>query len=224
MLEPSKADPTGDRTAVLVIGPPVIVASGIECLLDATVDELDVIDGGQTPEDALEKLSGAEISIILYYASSPISRGSELIDVLRDHGIDAEIAVVVEPTDGAIARACLTAGARACVATTSPTEDLLLAIRACRDRTMYVAGELDRDLSSDPVFALLTPRERDVLRLIGSGETSLEIASHLGIAYKTVDTHRQSLSRKLRSRGVADLVKHAIRAGLTDLTVRPRAR
>jgi DNA-binding NarL/FixJ family response regulator len=206
-----------NRNSVVVVGPDLLVAAGIECLLDTAIESFDAIRGGRTPEDAAEAMARTETSIVLAYVSSPATGGSDLIPFLRDRGLHPELAAVVEPTDISLARACLVAGARACIATTSPTEALGHAIRACRDRSIYIAAEID-DKITDPVFTILTPRERDVLRGIAEGATSMAIATHLGIAYKTVDTHRQSIARKLASRGIADLVKHAIRAGLTDLS------
>ena len=62
----------------------------------------------------------------------------------------------------------------------------------------------------------LSPREREVLTLIAQGSTTKEIASHLGVSFGTVDTHRTNLMRKLKIRNVAGLVVYAFRAGLID--------
>jgi DNA-binding NarL/FixJ family response regulator len=63
----------------------------------------------------------------------------------------------------------------------------------------------------------LTPRLRDVLRLVGQGHTTKEIAALLGISVKTVEMHRTQLMKTLKIRGLADLVRFAIRAGLVEL-------
>lgn len=70
---------------------------------------------------------------------------------------------------------------------------------------------------NDPVKGKLTPREREILARLADGQTSKEIAHELGISSKTVDTHRRNVQRKLGASGLADLVKHAIRSGLTTL-------
>jgi DNA-binding CsgD family transcriptional regulator len=61
---------------------------------------------------------------------------------------------------------------------------------------------------------LLSPRERDVLRGVASGATSKEIAQRLGISPRTVETHRESLMRKLEIKSVAGLTRFAIELGL----------
>lgn len=57
----------------------------------------------------------------------------------------------------------------------------------------------------------VTPRERDVVRLIAEGRTSKEIGGILGISVKTVETHRSNLMRKLRLHSVSETVLYAIR-------------
>ncbi len=64
----------------------------------------------------------------------------------------------------------------------------------------------------------LTPRQREVLQLIGEGHSTKTIAAKLGVAIKTVEMHRTKLAKTLKIRGVADLVRFAIRMGLTELS------
>jgi len=63
------------------------------------------------------------------------------------------------------------------------------------------------------VFAL-TERERQVLVLIADGKSTKEAATHLGISYKTADSHRSRILEKLGVHETASMVRHAIRAGL----------
>jgi DNA-binding NarL/FixJ family response regulator len=64
---------------------------------------------------------------------------------------------------------------------------------------------------AQPIFDLLTRREREVLRLIGQGATSKEVAKRLGISPKTAQVHRDNLKHKLNLRTTADLVRYAIK-------------
>jgi DNA-binding NarL/FixJ family response regulator len=61
---------------------------------------------------------------------------------------------------------------------------------------------------------LLTGRERDVLLGVARGLTNKEIAAELGISHRTVESHRESLMRKLQIRTVAELTRFAIGAGI----------
>ncbi len=76
-----------------------------------------------------------------------------------------------------------------------------------------VRGELEREQRAGDLGSL-TAREREVLRGIARGSTNKEIAAELGISHRTVETHRESLMRKLRIRTVAGLTKFALEMGL----------
>ncbi len=60
----------------------------------------------------------------------------------------------------------------------------------------------------------LSPREREVLRLIALGYTNPEIAARLVVSVRTIETHRAHLARKLRADTRAELVRHALNHGL----------
>ncbi len=66
-------------------------------------------------------------------------------------------------------------------------------------------------------FSVLTAREREVLQLLAEGNSTKQIANSLHVSMKTVETHRQQIMNKLNVQSVADLVKYAIREGLTSL-------
>jgi two-component system response regulator NreC len=74
-------------------------------------------------------------------------------------------------------------------------------------------GELVRE-QQDGLVEVLTGREREVLTLIAKGRTNKEIGAELGISPRTVESHRESVVRKLRIRTVAGLTRFAIEAGL----------
>ncbi|HEU4684206.1 MAG TPA: response regulator transcription factor [Nitrospira sp.] len=68
--------------------------------------------------------------------------------------------------------------------------------------------DVDTDLD------LLTPRQRDILRLVSAGHTNREIASVLQISVRTVEVHRFNLMRRLNVRNVAQLLRRALQLGL----------
>jgi DNA-binding NarL/FixJ family response regulator len=85
-----------------------------------------------------------------------------------------------------------------------------------REVVEHCLREADAGGAASP-FALLSPREREVLQLLAEGKNVKEIAGELGLSAKTVETHRAHIMRKLGLRSVADLTRYAIREGLTPL-------
>ena len=69
-----------------------------------------------------------------------------------------------------------------------------------------------------PDPGLLTPRHRDILRLVSIGHTNREIADVLEISVRTVEVHRFNLMRRLNVRNVAQLLRRALQLGLLAKT------
>ena len=69
-------------------------------------------------------------------------------------------------------------------------------------------------------FDLLTPREREILTLVASGQSNKQIAAHLGLSEITVKFHRSHVMRKMQARSVIDLVHITDRLGLSTSETR----
>jgi DNA-binding NarL/FixJ family response regulator len=117
------------------------------------------------------------------------------------------------------------AGAHGYLLKDGAAQELANAIRAVQDGEAYfspavaarlsaaVRGDIEREQRRTNLD-LLTGREREVLAGIAKGLTNKEIAAELGISHRTVETHRESLMRKLGIRTVAGLTKFSLEAGL----------
>ena len=80
------------------------------------------------------------------------------------------------------------------------------------------------ELAPAPTWPGLTPREAQTAELLALGATNTEIAEHLQISIKTVDTHRGHLLKKLGLRNNASLARFALRSGLVPADVSPYER
>ncbi len=117
----------------------------------------------------------------------------------------------------------LGAGAAGYVVKAAASEELLKAIRAVTADKTYVCSELAIDgidtlrqgrRSSGRSYGGLGRREIEILKLLGEGRSSPQIATQLHIASSTVDVHRRNIMRKLNLHSVAELTKWAVRHGL----------
>ena len=120
----------------------------------------------------------------------------------------------------------LKAGAAGYVTKTAALTDLPRAIRAVAGGQNYLSPEITAAVVSDiappgssatPPVSALSPREREVLRLVADGVRTTEIARRLGITDATVEVHRRNVMHKLELRTVAQLTKYAVREGLSSL-------
>ena len=107
-------------------------------------------------------------------------------------------------------------GADGFVEKTNTWDEFLLAVDRVSGGQRYFCsnGALPRRNEAN-TNARLTPREREVLKLIAGGMTTKEIAARLFISIPTVETHRANLMTKTGGRNVADLVRFAMDAGLS---------
>jgi len=120
-------------------------------------------------------------------------------------------------------RQALDCGATGYLTMTVSAAEMELAIKTVANGETHVSSGAARPLDSvrcRPVngpFARLTPRQREVLRLIAEGNSTKEIALVLNISVKTVETHRMLLTDRLDIHSTAGLVRYAIKSGLLRL-------
>ncbi len=125
-----------------------------------------------------------------------------------------------------VMEALTTAGVTGYLLKSDAPEELISAVRAVNAGKRYLSPSITPLLLlhiSDPrrsrtMGAALTPREREVLRLVGQGAMSKEIAARLNISPKTAQVHRENLKQKLNLRTTADLVRYAIQQKIVKLT------
>jgi two-component system response regulator NreC len=112
------------------------------------------------------------------------------------------------------------AGAAGYVVKTDAAAELLSAVRAVHSGRQYLSPTIApivlarlRNGSSPKAARAATPtrREREVLKLIGEGATTKEVANRLGISVKTAQVHRDNLKQKLELRSTAAIVRYAIK-------------
>jgi DNA-binding NarL/FixJ family response regulator len=103
--------------------------------------------------------------------------------------------------------------------------ELEQAIQTVISGEIYISPEMSKKTVIDvgtgttkrELLDTLSPRQREVLRLIAEGRTTKQIAAEFGISVKTVETHRAQLMERLNIRDVAGLVRYAILVGLIDV-------
>ena len=114
-------------------------------------------------------------------------------------------------------RRAFDAGADGYLLKSAADEDLVRAVRAVASGERYVHPALGAALAApaaDGPLDDLTPREREVLRLLALGHTNQEIAERLIVSVRTVESHRAHVMTKLRVTTRAGLVRAALEAGL----------
>jgi two-component system response regulator NreC len=122
-------------------------------------------------------------------------------------------------------RGMLQAGASGYLLKHCASQELVQAIRAVQNHQTYLSPGITELVVEDfksatgdtSAFSVLSPREREILQLYAEGKISREIAETLHISLKTVEAYRRQIMDKMDFKSFADLIKYAIREGLTTL-------
>ena len=207
---------------VLVADDHMIVRTGIRHVLESETDFVVIGEAGSGSE-AISLATELRPDVVVLDISMPDQSGLEVAARLRGGSAAPRILILSMHNNAEYVLESVRAGAHGYLLKDTAAAELRTAIRAvCRGESYFsppvatrlsaaVRGEYD---STNGGLDLLTGREREVLLGITRGRTNKEIAAELGISHRTVETHRESLMRKLQIRTVAELTRFAIEAGI----------
>lgn len=148
--------------------------------------------------------------------------GLELQQALAASGCDRPIVFLTGRGDIPMSVRAMRAGAVNFLTKPVDTKELLAAIRIAVEKDALSRATSAEMEAIKRRLAALTPRERDVLRLVVAGRLNKQIAAELGTAEKTIKVHRGRVMEKMAVRSVAELVRMTERAGIAPGNIRPR--
>jgi DNA-binding NarL/FixJ family response regulator len=196
-----------------------IVREGLIALLEDE-PEVTIVGEAANGQEALVLFVQLQPDIVLMDLQMPVMDGPEATRRIRERAPDARILVLTTyATDEFIFKA-LRAGARGYMLKDASADELLAAIRAvAQGRTLLAPAVAERLVAgvSDSASEPLTPRELEVLTLLGQGRSNGEIATALTIAPRTVKVHVQNILNKLGASNRTEAVSIAVRQQLISL-------
>jgi DNA-binding NarL/FixJ family response regulator len=208
------------KRRLLIVEDHVLVRDTLAALL-ATHPRLDVAAVAGSVSVARRRLAEVEPDLVLVDLMLEDGDALELLRLVRDEHHRARTIVVTCLRDAFAANEAFSSGASGFVLKMQPFGELVEAIETVTAGRRYVSPRIADQLAANkasphdqPGLDKLSPREREVMRLIVGGLTSAEIARRLSISTKTIDTHRSNMYRKLGLRNTVDLVRFATFRGL----------
>lgn len=197
---------------VLIADDHAVVREGVRHVL-AAEHGFEVIAEAANGDDAVRMAEALVPDVVVLDLSMPGTSGLDAARQIRGRAPSSRVLVLSIHDHAEYVQQSARAGAQGYLRKDSSPAELRDAIR-----TVFAGGQAYADPSPDTTgnrTARLTPRERAVLAEIASGKTSKEIAAALGISVRTVESHRDSLTRKLGLRGTAALTRFALENGLS---------
>jgi DNA-binding NarL/FixJ family response regulator len=202
----------------------VLVRHGLRRILEEKAD-LEVVGESSDGLELLNLLKHVTPDMVILDIFMPNLRGIEAIHEIKKIHRDVKVLILTMNKDKEYLYLALSSGAKGYLLKEDADKELFSAIEKVRQGKNYISPYFAEDVVNDlvqigkgdakTIFEMnpLTPREREILKLIAEGKSSKEIASALFISIFTVNNHRASIMDKLKLNKVSDLVKYAIRKG-----------
>jgi DNA-binding NarL/FixJ family response regulator len=212
-----------------------ILRDGLKAVL-ALAGDITVVGEARTGREAVMETERLRPDVVLMDISMPELDGVEASRRIRQQTPDTRVLFLTMHEAEEYFFRALQAGAAGYVIKRTAAADLLAAVRAVARGESFLSPSMARalvndyaersvrstssatsdELNTSDSYATLTSREREILQLVGEGNTNQEIAARLRLSIKTVQSHRAAVMMKLGLRDVTHLVRYAVRRGIVD--------
>lgn len=146
--------------------------------------------------------------------------GREIIGEIKQIAPDMKVIALTSHSDSVTIKSSVNAGFDGYLLKIDGREDIEKALKAVTNNEKYFSPKTQQvffDVNTSKNKVELTEREKEVLQLIVQEKTTKEIAEHLCLSKKTIETHRANIMQKLEVKNIAGMVKKAIMQGLTEI-------
>jgi DNA-binding NarL/FixJ family response regulator len=203
---------------VLIADDHAIVREGFRALIDQQAD-MQVVGEAENGRKAVLLAKRLLPDVIIMDVSMPDLNGIDATKILMQKAPHIKVIILSVHSDSEHVYRAFQAGASGYLLKESAGAEVLAAVRAAKQDRRYVSPKIADALAlrRDPrsPFESLSAREREVLQLTVAGATSAAIAEKLNLSPKTVDTYRSRVMEKLGAQNLPELVRMAIKHGLT---------
>ncbi|GAK41393.1 response regulator transcription factor [Paenibacillus urinalis] len=210
---------------IVIVDDHVVVRSGLSALLNGKHD-IEVIGDAADGDEAITKTEELRPDVVLMDFSMPPGKdGLTATTELKKKMPDVHVLILTMHDDEEYLFRAIQAGASGYILKSAPYEELITAIRSVAEGSAYLYpsatkklmqeySEMIRRGDTDGPFESLSEREKEIMAWIAKGYSNKEIAEHLVISVKTVESHKSNLMDKLGLKSRPELVKLAMKKGL----------
>jgi DNA-binding NarL/FixJ family response regulator len=204
-----------------------VVRKGVTQILSSQPD-FEVICEVQTGRAAVTEALRLKPDVLVMDVMMPDLNGLEATRQIMKSVPHAQVLILSMHESEELVREVLASGARGYVLKSDAGRELVSAVSALSQKRPFFTSSVSEivlegflrtgstKLPTAEEGSRLSAREREIVQLLAEGKTNKEVASHLHISVKTVETHRSHIMQKLNLNSVSDLVRYAIRNKMVD--------
>ncbi|MBI1387204.1 MAG: response regulator [bacterium] len=210
-----------NKTTILIADDHEIVLEGLRLLFEQEED-MELIGEARDGREAIRQVNALRPDAIILDITMPGLNGVDAARRIHEIAPDCKIIILSMHLEKGFVTQTFRAGASGYLLKNSAFRELAAAVREVMAGGVFlsseIAGSADDYLKAagpQPEDGQLSSREREVLQLFAENKTMKEIADLLNISLKTVEAHRRNIRFKLGVDSTVELIKYAIREGLT---------
>jgi two-component system NarL family response regulator len=208
-----------DQISVVIVDDHPMVAEGIQSILES-YDDITVVATLTNGREAVEKIGALQPDVVLMDLNMPEISGLTATEILLETNPDTRILILSMHDSPEYIATALSYGARGYILKDVPTDEIKIAIDTVMRGERYLCTGAKGSLEPQPGDGReqLTSREQTVLLQLAQGKSNKEVANHLNISVRTVETHRKNIKRKLGISSTAGLTRYALEHGVLQGT------
>lgn len=205
-----------------------VVLDGIKVIVERNAEDIEIVYRGANGKDVLKFAKDSPADIYILDISMPVLNGIDTTARLMKLQPKAGVIILSMHDDRTFVEKALKNGARGYVLKENATEEIIDAIRAVHDGGTFLSPKISKYVQHEfhgkrsqysryDKVVELTRKEREVLQLIAEGFSNREIAESMNLSANTIHVHRNNIMRKLDMHRQADLIRYAIKEGISSL-------
>jgi DNA-binding NarL/FixJ family response regulator len=206
-----------------------VVRDGIKAIIDKMTDEIEVIGEASNGKEVLSAAKKYPSDVFVLDISMPLLNGLETTERLMKMNSDNKIIIFSVHDERYIIEKALKCGAKGFIVKERATEEVINAVKEVYVGNYFLSPSVSKYIVQGYVcgggvgreknekVVNLTKREREILQLISEGYSNKEISSNLFLSCYTVRAHRNNIMQKLDIHNQADLIRYALKEGISHL-------
>jgi len=210
------------KTRILICDDHTLFVEGIKAML-RNEPTLEIVGEARDGRQAVEQVKHLKPDLLLMDVSMPDMNGFDATRQVHKFDPTVKVLILTMHDEEELVARCLEAGADGYIIKDAPASQLLYAIEMVQKGERYLSPVVLKKVMETYVkntnrpqtsYDRLSPREREVLKLLAEELSVKEIATRLDLSVKTVDAHKTNLMKKIGVHDRAELIKYAIQKKL----------